>query len=418
MIKGKIKTVQALIKAYQKRIVRRICYVPDAFASDVETKNLTDRNEIEIECLYSSIIAKVKINGVWYYYRFCFEHTDMSEYVRRAIQLFKYISIPHDIKKEFSPQMLESFCSYAVKCTYEKGFAKKIHKVSRYLRHKGDYPIWFDDKWENLNAYDMSALGYSDMPDIFESIVPFFLHYMLVVTSNYHKNHFLGNGLIEHFSYSQFKATFKMAEYLGVSNLVVKPSPVLLRIEKFAFWGFACESVDDYVWKSKKYFPSSGLQKQLNQLNLLDVITHELDHGPNNYGVKFNGGGYSLCAFDNDCPDTFALSANVNIRGAFEGSPFIKNGMINRPYLDEKMVKRILEIRKKDLHRYLHDSLAPMQIYFVWRRLNRLKKYLSKSIKKGVVLLLNEQWNEATIQEELSNKYGRTYLRVYCEKCV
>lgn len=159
---------------------------------------------------------------------------------------------------------------------------------------------------------------------------------------------------------------------------------------------------------------SPNLQRDLIALNLMDTITFERDHRPGNYNIILNNSGKvtAISVFDNDAIMTFAPFP-AKFQSCAGSSSIIKKNGINRPYLPKELVERLLELPVKELKMALHPYLNYIQIIACCKRLRTLKRILNKDLKKKDMLLKTKEWNEKTMQEELSGCYGQTYLYTF-----
>ena len=149
----------------------------------------------------------------------------------------------------------------------------------------------------------------------------------------------------------------------------------------------------------------------LDNLNILDAICHEKDHRPGNYHLILDNEGkaVSLCAFDNDSPWAFSPFGTMEFKSYENSSSLIKDGIINRPYVDERVAEFVLQLNKSSFYRKLTPYLNKFQLKACWKRICTLKRALNNS-RSG--FLERDDWNESALKDELSGEYGRTYLRV------
>ena len=161
-------------------------------------------------------------------------------------------------------------------------------------------------------------------------------------------------------------------------------------------------------------------QNALLTLNLLDAICHEGDHSPNNYNVVLDDNDMivGVSAFDNNGISTFTVKSDVDFE-SFKGcSPFVRNGCINRPYLDKSLADRVCMITKKELQENLSDYLNVLQINSTWKRIIKIKKAIRKTTAENPDFLrASKDLTYRTIEEELSGKYGKTYLLSFLNDC-
>ena len=151
----------------------------------------------------------------------------------------------------------------------------------------------------------------------------------------------------------------------------------------------------------------------MNNLNFLDALCYEKDHRPGNYTVVMSGNkAESICAFDNDSPMSFGLG-NASFESYMNCSPYILRDSLNRPYIDEKVVKILSANNSDKLCQATKDLLNPVQIMALKRRFRALQKAVS--ILRPHTALSDEEWNDETVREELGGAYGKTYLGLFTE---
>lgn len=163
------------------------------------------------------------------------------------------------------------------------------------------------------------------------------------------------------------------------------------------------------------------LQRCLSDLNLLDAITHEMDHSPNNYFAVPDGSGVftGLSVFDNNGVGTFSLNRSVRFSSYKGCSPFVReNGIVNRPHLSLETVRRLRSLTGRQLTDALSPWLRPAQILAVRLRLGAVKSAIDRTVRLDPRFLLDrDEWSPETIERELNGQYGKTYLTSYLEDC-
>lgn len=158
---------------------------------------------------------------------------------------------------------------------------------------------------------------------------------------------------------------------------------------------------------------SPKLQRELNNLNLLDVFCFEKDHRAGNYNVVVeNGKAASVCAFDNDSPNSFGIGG-ISFKTYIGCSPYAIDGRINRPFVDKELADSILNLNEKDLCNALKDLLNVYQLFALKRRLRAIKNLFANIPSER--FLTHSQWNEETVKKELSGEYGDTYLSKFVQ---
>ncbi len=212
-----------------------------------------------------------------------------------------------------------------------------------------------------------------------------------------------------------------VAKYLGLEQLLTKTEFCVLNLEgKISLFGTMSTKAPgvpyDKVKDNLAQRMTPELLRALTNLNLLDVISYERDHGANNYMniVDEEGKIRSICAFDNDYPESFKISSSVSFTFSGDVSPFISSdGYVQRPYLDKMVVERLagldMKLFKKELSKYLNR----IQLYFLTCRIQKIREAIKKSKDKGYVRLLEpDEWTQQMVEEEVKGGNGRTYMYV------
>jgi hypothetical protein len=127
-----------------------------------------------------------------------------------------------------------------------------------------------------------------------------------------------------------------------------------------------------------------------------------------------NDNGYitGISAFDNKSSACFPLHKNIDFVSFKNCSPIInKDGLINRPFLSKTTTDLLEALSLKDLYSALKNILTPIQILFTWKRISLLKDAIRKTAKVNSNFIISDnEWSKATIEKELDETYGKTYL--------
>lgn len=214
-------------------------------------------------------------------------------------------------------------------------------------------------------------------------------------------------------------ATYEISKVIGLEGIVPKTSYCRLSIDerrtKFGSFMDLAEGIhyDEYSHYDKDKVLTPKLQRALVNLNILDAITYEKDHRLNNYNIVFgdNGKAIDVCAYDNDAGPTFFISPSPTFSTYAGCSPIIMNGLVNRPHLAKNVAERLLSVKKAEVYNALDGLCNGVQKWACWQRVQAVQKAIKKTSRLNSDFLLdNSQWNESTMREELSGKYGKTYL--------
>lgn len=203
-----------------------------------------------------------------------------------------------------------------------------------------------------------------------------------------------------------------VAEELGLSYIITPSEWCNLEVEGGkSFFGLLSNSAPGERMSDCSVPPSGALQRELINLNVLDAICFQNDHGPNNYNIYKENGEFKVCAFDNDNPSTFfpIFSVSASLAGC---SPLInKKGIVNRPFFDKDLAERIRTLDIGALQKRLKPYLNQIQIISLKARIKKLQKAVKKTSEVNQSFLIeHSKWNERTVSLELKGKYGETYL--------
>lgn len=232
-------------------------------------------------------------------------------------------------------------------------------------------------------------------------------------------------GELQTFSAVRALGTYALARLLGVEELIPRCDFVKICLNGKTKYGVLSEEAPGDTWisrppKERASLVTPAILRGLTNLNLLDVLAGENDHRVGNYHVvtEASAGESPILSFDNDSPDVFGFSANVRFSNLTGCSLFIdKKGLINRAHLDEKAAKALLAMKKERLQA-LQPYFGRLQLWFLWRRIGKVQKALTKTLSVRRDLLLWEgEWSAEHLRKDLSPKYGKTYLASLLTDC-
>ena len=220
-----------------------------------------------------------------------------------------------------------------------------------------------------------------------------------------------------------YEATAKL---LGLSDMVTSTVYATVHMDGNQMLGYYQDKADGIciiglTHEKRRRILTPEFQRMINCLNVLDVLCHEGDHSPNNYNVVLNemGRAVGVEAFDNNGRGTFSMRGEVAFPTYKGCSKFLRtDGTINRPYMDAALAQRVKKLNFFRLYSVLRKHLRFMPIYFVWKRARVLRRAIGRTDRRDSGFLLHEnEWNEKTVETELSGSYGKTYLVSYIEDC-
>ena len=223
------------------------------------------------------------------------------------------------------------------------------------------------------------------------------------------------------FSANRSLAVLTIASYLGIDRLLTHVELCRIIIDgRITLEGTMASKATGVAYGQIKSDISHRMTPQLLQsltnLNLLDVICFEKDHGANNYMniIDENGRVNSICSFDNDSPSCFSISMSIDFKFTADGRPFVTpNGLCARPYLDKDVVERLMRIDLESLRKDLSCYLNVIQLYCCMRRIKQLQVAIQSSVEKGLTKLLNpNEWTQKMVDDEVKGINGRTYMHV------
>lgn len=263
-------------------------------------------------------------------------------------------------------------------------------------------------------------LGLETIRDVFDDdLIHMFVWYMRSHIDAYNSARYGVRGKWQTYSTSRGVATYEFSKLLKLEGLIPKTRYVNLEVEngrsRFGSFMDVAEGIhfDEYCNSNRTHIITPALQRGLVMLNLLDCLTYEKDHRLNNYNVVTDKEGFAtgVCAYDNDSPLVFFISPSPSFTTYAGCSPIISSGLINRPYLDRGLAERVLSIRSKEIQECLDPYCNKLQIWAVGKRMKKVQAAIKKTIETRPCFLLDKSdWNTDTIQDELSGKWGKTYL--------
>lgn len=354
----------------------------------------------------TSTILKIKSKSSCFYFRECRKHLEIRSYVNCFIfDFFKYSNknyvafLPALLRQLNEKRTFDSFIKMGT--PFEKD-----SPINQYLK---------TGKCTFLN------FEYHHLDQNYEAFLFDFLTYSWSNLYTYRLNSGLKYDHFEIYSAVRQLATQQIAEIIGLATLIPKTKFAFLiiddKVSKFGTIMSQAEGIPLNRLKSNKIV-SPQLQRELNNLNTLDVLCHEKDHRPANYFIRTNKGiPIGVCAFDNDSPMSFN-SPNVFFFTYMRCSPFIniRKGIINRPYMDKEVAQAILSIDYFSIFKKIL-GLNAIQKLMLLLRIYLVKLAIKKSLlNKTNFLLSKNDWNSLTIEEELCGKFGKTYLQLFIEE--
>lgn len=252
------------------------------------------------------------------------------------------------------------------------------------------------------------------------NVFPKFIEYIRNEIDAYVINRYIRTGEYQKFRPSLSIATRKMAVLLDINEMVPPTEYINLQVgnldKKFGIVTKHVEGISPLDIENRRQTVTPKLQQQLNVLHLFDIICFQRDHSLQNYFVMLNTNNLAenVIAYDNDSPQAFYPLPIINFGSCLECSPMIHRGIINRPFIDEQICENILDLNTYSIQTELEGILSDLQILMLCQRTNAMKKAINKTKNRFPQRFISaDQWNEDSIKEEISGKYGKTYLMHY-----
>lgn len=391
-------------------------YIDETAITACEIK--LDRNDVSFFNLSTNPILSFSYDGEIWYFRECPQILKKDAYWSKAMVDFfdsldrLHISKEHFLQDipiciDFDEAKIAEFQRYVCRKFQEKDFQQMLENVDR-ISHNY-FSIWEKQTYDMI-FFEHYSMG--DLPESCRDIAVYFLWNMRAVADNYRNQHIMHGNKYSFFNASKSMATQIVAEEIGLAELITssKWCRVITDDDTVRF-GVLSASAPGHRMVDVNMKPSPSLQKALLNLNLLDVICYQPDHGPNNYNVYTDmQGDCRICAFDNDNVKTFFpfMTVTQSVSGC---SPFVVGRHINRPHLPKSTAEQLQSVDISRLKHRLYPYLNSLQVTAVISRLRKIQKAVCNTQKENIFFLLDDdQWNEEVMNKELSGQYGQTYL--------
>jgi hypothetical protein len=243
----------------------------------------------------------------------------------------------------------------------------------------------------------------------------------------YKQNSMVGNGRWQTAGANRTLAVEALAEILGLSYMIPHAEYRVLVVDgiyKCLGLYMECAPGQDLTTipqEERRRLLSPQLQRELNRLSILDAITCENDHCPENYHLVIQQDrAEGISVFDNNSAQNFTLRWDVSVETILKCAPYVDSrGFLNRPYVDAQIVERVNQISFCELLRGLLPYLSFLPIFSLYIRIKRIQRAIQKSLAAGTIHSLRyEEWNEHTVEQELQLSQTKTYLHSYLYDCI
>lgn len=377
------------------------------------------RKDVSYFNLSTNKIASLFYDGSLYYFRECPKILSKKEYFTSAVTDFfnsltqlgiseEHFRQEYPIRIEFSDEEIEAFRNYIAENMQSNKFISCLSQTD-IRANKSGFSVW-DNKISPDRAF-FEGFGLYHIEKELSDIAVYFLWCMRAVAHNY-RTMKIAKGQNYSFFYSVRAISSEIvAKALDLGHMITASVWCLIEYEdgKTQF-GLLSQAAPGTRMKDTVVSCSGGLQRELINLNLLDLISYQPDHGPNNYNVEI-GDDCRVVAFDNDNAKTFF--PNIKVTTTLAGCrPLInRKGFIDRPYFDRNVYKKLVGLDFKALNNDLKRYLNVLQRIAVMIRIKRVISSISKTQRLNNRFLCDtSDWSIQTAKEEISGIYGKTYL--------
>ncbi len=404
-----------------KRTLRRLAYSLTSKYIDesglVPVRIALNGNELSYFSLSTNPIISFRRAGRSYYFRECPVLMPRDEFfdcrIKRFFSTLGRIGIPSEnfgqempIKLDFSGAEISGFAEYVNKKRGMRRFFGTMAGADAIADRMG-FSIWNGATRNNANLFD--AFGFGDMPDGLSDIGIYFLWYMRSSAITFRTLRVARGEGHSFFGSVRTLASRVLAEEMGLSHLIADAQWCIIDVTgEGCMLGLLCPAVPGMRMLDAEVAPDGALACALTDLNLLDVLSCQPDHGPNNYNVlKDENGRLSVCAFDNDNPTAFFPSCGIG-RALSGCAPFVdRRGRVARQHLDTATAERLLRADTAAITKKLRPYLNVLQRAALARRISKLRRAVMKTAdERGDFLIDASEWRSC----ETDEKYGVTYL--------
>ncbi len=376
-------------------------------------------------CLSTHPIASFYYEDRRYYFRECPWLCPKQEYFDRTIENFfgmvgkmgsasARFGDEMPLRQAFSEEEIRQFRRYLEEKRTEKGFLRRISRTDRVLEKQG-YSIW--EKPLPLPDRLLRAMAMADLTENLHEIGAWFLWWTRAAALRHRTVKIARGERCSHFGAVRAVGTGILAQALGLEELVTPVQWCRLNIRDGAgHFGYLSPAAPGSRMKDACIRPEGSLQRALMNLNVLDALVHQPDHGPNNYNVCTENGGYQVCAFDNDHSQT--LFPFFGLRRPLSGcAPLVdRHGLVARPCFDRALYQRILELDVPALQAQMKPWLNPLQRLALSARLRCLRRALRRTCRQRPDFL-TELWDAQTAALERRGQWGMTYFNKAVSAC-
>lgn len=316
------------------------------------------------------------------------------------------------IEIQFPAEVKSAFEAYVRKCQQHPDFFAKLSKLEAVVRRTG-YSMWRPKT--RLTEEMLAECGFLDCPEPLLRVFPDFFSFMKSGIEQYRRSAPAGVGGMDSFNACRTISTKIVADALGLGYLIPDTEVVHLCAGEKRMYGVLCSRCPGMRAKDALWEAAPSLQKDLADLQVLDAICFQKDHGLNNYNVyAVEGRAAGVMAFDNDNLWTFFPFFHISFASA-GGAPLLGgDGLVRMPHLSAETARRIMECDTRNLCLCLAPYLNRLQRMALSFRIKALQRALRRTMAaRPDFLLTDSDWSEQTLQQELSGAFGHTYTYRY-----
>lgn len=391
------------------------CYTKQPKDQDFQNVMTCTRSEIEL-VTSSNIMFHVTTETDNGFFAPIYQHRDLASYLKQVTRdYFSFISKERQFAHSDQEMILKAL--------------EDPDNLNRFA-HMGS--IWFPDSplSQFMQTGDPKVIGLENFPsDEFsiDRLRIFVRKYASGALISYSQNSLTRNGQWHTAGANHALAVNALAKILGLSYMLPHAEYRVLVIDgAYRCFGLytecaAGQDVTQITGPHRQRLISPHLQRELNRLNMLDVLTCEIDHCPENYFLIVQGNrATGISVFDNSSEQNFPIRRNVSFQTILKCAPYVdEQGFLNRPYVDAQVSDQLRQISLMDLFRGLKPYFNPLPIIFLYIRIRRVRKAIDQSLAAGSVCALGyEEWNDQTLNRELELSQTKTYLHSYLHDCI
>lgn len=379
------------------------------------------QEELSVFGLSTNAIISFEYEGKIWYFRECPRILSKEAYWNKANKRFfdslgrlgvskNHFTQEIPIRTSFTNAEIEAFRAYLEDQIKDRVFRKTLENADRIAR-KVQFSIWEKQTYE---TGFFAAFGFAGLPEHCRDLAVYYLWSMRTVADQYRLMHVIRSKQYSLFAATKSVASRIVAEELGLAYLITPAIWCRLITEGTdTMFGVLSPAAPGRRMLDSAVDAVGSLQRELINLNVLDAVCFQPDHGPNNYNLYGDEiGQITICAFDNDNPKTFFPVFSVCHSLAGCDTLVDSANRIQRPYMDKDLAMRLRNLDKEKLRQRLNPYLNRLQIAAVCYRIEKINRAIINTEKKQPDFLKDtECWNLRTVEEEISGKYGETYLK-------